>query len=208
MHIHIIPTVLSAIIAVILAAPPGTSSSSPSSTVTHRPNEPPKNTIAFPHLVIPGIDSSTAAALQRTVVRPSSRTNDTYDVYVSTGPGTIPGKEAWKGGKLWLGEVICETSLASPTFSEIDGLRAKLSKRPPICWQKNGGGSKCTRLVSHYGGVVSLCGTPSKQVECAAVSWATILIRLICGNSEWGKAGGMYKFALEDEEYNLRAVLH
>ncbi|KAI5850054.1 hypothetical protein BZA05DRAFT_454322 [Tricharina praecox] len=220
MRIHLlIPTLISAIVRFTMAAP--SSSSSSSAVVIIRPSELPESTIEFPAFDIPGLDyailgidyDGTAGASQPYApptfeVHPSTTVKGAYDVYVSTGNGKNPGEKEveWINGKVWAGQVVCETSNASPTFTEIDDLRYKLLKRPPWCVQRNGGGSQCTRLESSKGGDVSLCGSPSRAVECAAISWGLMWIKLMCPNNEFNRAGGMYKFLIK--KHKLRVALH
>ncbi|KAI5776429.1 hypothetical protein EDC01DRAFT_763208 [Geopyxis carbonaria] len=63
-------------------------------------------------------------------------------------------------------EIICDTTYASPTFSEIQGLLDLIYSKGIglYCVQSNMGGSWCTRLFSYKGASASLCGGIYRQL--------------------------------------------
>ncbi|KAA8913350.1 hypothetical protein FN846DRAFT_886597 [Sphaerosporella brunnea] len=95
----------------------------------------------------------------------------------------------------------CETSWASPTYSEISGLINILKAKTGKCIQKNPVGSKCTTIASYVGADAGLCGLFLESVSCADFAWAIETIRSECGNIAMQRAGGIWYFG------QLRAVL-
>ncbi|KAI5778460.1 hypothetical protein EDC01DRAFT_757088 [Geopyxis carbonaria] len=101
----------------------------------------------------------------------------------------------------------CDTTYASPTFSEIQGvlniLYSKGTKK--YCVQSNTHASRCTRLYSYKGASVSLCGNVD-AILCRRVWLDLTKIRDQCkwkdGIHGW-KAGGRYKY-----NWDLVSVLH
>ncbi|KAF8250358.1 hypothetical protein K440DRAFT_640482 [Wilcoxina mikolae CBS 423.85] len=76
------------------------------------------------------------------------------------------------------GQLICETSWASPTFSEIDAMTKHLdnAKKTALCAQTNPGGSKCTTHAKFNGGALAICGAAPWSVKCHELSWAGKLV--------------------------------
>ncbi|KAF8250359.1 hypothetical protein K440DRAFT_619873 [Wilcoxina mikolae CBS 423.85] len=66
---------------------------------------------------------------------------------------------------------LCYTSMASPTFSEIEEVIRLVKERRLPCKQRNRVGSKCTTLVSYFGGQLGICGTPTKSMDCSELAW-------------------------------------
>jgi hypothetical protein len=105
----------------------------------------------------------------------------------------------------YVGVMTCETSSASPTYSEIDYVVWKVSKQKKLtCFQDNPGGSKCTLLQKHHGGEFSICGDPTYGLPCEVMAWAGAEIKKRCGNDATQRAGGYFSFGSR----HLRAVIH
>jgi len=106
---------------------------------------------------------------------------------------------------VYVGSVTCETSWASPTYSEIDYVVWKVSKqRKRTCHQDNPGGSKCTLLQRYHGGELSICGDPTYGLPCATMAWAGAEIKKQCGNDAMQRAGGYFDFGIR----HIRTVIH
>ena len=108
------------------------------------------------------------------------------------------------------GRVICETSFASPTFSEVEGLIEKLNSRngnKGTCHLNNQIGSKCSRQGSYFGGEASLCGTATITLWCSSVAFAAQKIMDTCGDARLLRAGGMFYYD-RWKSRKLRAVIH
>ncbi|KAA8913351.1 hypothetical protein FN846DRAFT_902831 [Sphaerosporella brunnea] len=90
--------------------------------------------------------------------------------------------------------LTCETSWASPTYSEISGLLDILNAKKGVCIQKNSVGSKCTTIASFIGADAGLCGSPKWSVNCIVFAWAIDMIRKGCGNDDMQRAGGTWLF--------------
>ncbi|KAI5853864.1 hypothetical protein BZA05DRAFT_468445, partial [Tricharina praecox] len=144
----------------------------------------------LPNFSAPGSDSPAP------VVRLSPGSNATY-IY------TLPtSSEAWA-------MLTCETSWASPTFSEIDELikRAGIPHKGLIkCryFQDNGVGSYCKKVVHYKGGEISMCGKFLQGLTCESVVYAAMQVRDRCGHQEKSRAGGYYRF----NKVKLRVVVH
>jgi len=112
------------------------------------------------------------------------------------------------GDDVWLGNLKCETSWASPTFLEIDGAVHNIRNFGGFkgCIQKNGGASKCTRLTYHKGGDISLCGEYDHHIDCEGVIFAARTIRNKCGRPDMHRAGGLFRF--KDYMGGLRLAVH
>ncbi|KAA8898355.1 hypothetical protein FN846DRAFT_962465 [Sphaerosporella brunnea] len=100
------------------------------------------------------------------------------------------------------GYAKCETSWASPTYSEISGLQDILEKKGGYCQQYNPFGSMCTTSASYFGGDVGLCGMPLFTVSCAHLAWSLSVLKMACGIDYMGRAGGTWYFYPE-----LRGIL-
>lgn len=107
----------------------------------------------------------------------------------------------------WRGKLKCETSWASPTFTEIDQMVSQVMRRPnnKPCTNYNGIKSKCSKLESAKGGTISLCGHYGANINCPAVVYAAHYIRYLCANLDIARAGGSYTFANRN---SLRTVVH
>jgi len=93
------------------------------------------------------------------------------------------------------GTLICETSFASPTLSEISGAVGKLSSTAAAkCVQKNAAPSHCTTLASYKGGQIGICGEHLRDMSCKRVGWAAYAIALLCVDANTRRAGGKYIF--------------
>ncbi|KAI5776424.1 hypothetical protein EDC01DRAFT_780083 [Geopyxis carbonaria] len=112
-------------------------------------------------------------------------------------PGGAPNREG----------TVCDTTYASPTLSEIQGLLDVLYNKGIglYCLQGSRSGSKCTTLYSYKGASASLCGVVFR-VLCRQVWLDVIKIRDECkwkdGRHGW-KAGGRYQYPWQG-----MAVLH
>lgn len=93
------------------------------------------------------------------------------------------------------GTLICETSFASPTLSEISGAVGQLSPTAEAkCVQKNAAPSHCTMLASYKGGQIGICGEHLRDMSCKRVAWAAYTIALYCVDANTRRAGGKYIF--------------
>jgi len=92
--------------------------------------------------------------------------------------------------------LTCETSHASPTLTEIDGLASRLYKENgwDSCTHTQGNiaGSMCVRLASFKGGDVSICGTPWKTIPCKTTLWTLNEIKNKCASHDIHRAGGKF----------------
>jgi hypothetical protein len=68
--------------------------------------------------------------------------------------------------------VTCETTFASPTYSEIEEVKKLVVNAKTWCAQGNPGGSKCTAHASYKGGQLALCGSSNKSMKCEDLAWA------------------------------------
>ncbi|KAA8893789.1 hypothetical protein FN846DRAFT_977357 [Sphaerosporella brunnea] len=101
------------------------------------------------------------------------------------------------------GYAKCETSWASPTYSEIAGVYEILKKNNKgICEQTNAVGSKCKTLASYAGGQFGLCGLPTGIIPCEWLAWACDMLRKTCGNDGMQRAGGIWYY-----HQDLRGIL-
>ncbi|KAA8895315.1 hypothetical protein FN846DRAFT_970151 [Sphaerosporella brunnea] len=101
------------------------------------------------------------------------------------------------------GYAKCETSWASPTYSEIAGVYEILKKNNKgMCEQTNAVGSKCKTLASYYGGQFGLCGLPTGLIPCEWLAWACNMLRDACSYDEMQRAGGTWVFSQE-----MRSIL-
>ncbi|KAF8541085.1 hypothetical protein BDD12DRAFT_879491 [Trichophaea hybrida] len=92
------------------------------------------------------------------------------------------------------GAPLCYTSMDSPTFSEIEGVIRLVKEHRQPCKQRNRLGSKCTTLVSYFGGQLGICGTPMKSMDCSELAWGASQVMFYCGDKNIQRAGGMYRF--------------
>lgn len=104
----------------------------------------------------------------------------------SSGPSSFPTP----------GWVSCHTTWASPTFTEVNYLIAKIATHTGWndCTQKNMGGSKCTKLDKYYGGAISFCGKHDITRTCSMISTAAQKVRDHCSIGYMHRAGGVFKF--------------
>jgi hypothetical protein len=89
----------------------------------------------------------------------------------------------------------CETSNASPHIINVYGATNWLIKThgSARCWQKNFGGTKCSRRASVADAQLSICGKYEGWLECDLLAWAA---KHISNSCRWpnGKTGGWYDF--------------
>ncbi|KAI5842783.1 hypothetical protein BZA05DRAFT_422422 [Tricharina praecox] len=87
------------------------------------------HTIHFPHFEIPGIDDTQTNPESKfdptPIVRPNPASDVSFNYYNSTTDVSAAA---------WLCELVCETSWASLTYTEIDGLVDKLVKSKKTSW--------------------------------------------------------------------------
>ncbi|KAI5857763.1 hypothetical protein BZA05DRAFT_441069 [Tricharina praecox] len=195
-NLNILP-VLSALIA-FTAAAPGPLSTGLVYSDTNK-------LVDYTHISIPG--TGNAEQVNVAVLPAQADTGDKNNYQDKLVRGTGSGSVDEVNGEGW-GKVKCETSWASPTMSEIDGLIAKVydKKNWKTCsyWQSNGGGSMCTQIAKSDGGNVSLCGRYKQGLACEDIIWAMLEVKSRCGNHGMSRAGGYYIFF----QWNLRVVLH
>jgi hypothetical protein len=102
------------------------------------------------------------------------------------------------------GTLICETSFASPTLSEISGAVGRLSPTAAAkCVQKNAAPSHCTTLASYKGGQIGICGEHLRDMSCKRVAWAAYTIALYCVDASTRRAGGQYIFPGGDKSLTV-----
>jgi hypothetical protein len=154
-------------------------------------------------------NTTTLPAAYSTTGIPAKGINSTID----QGSGNITAIELGSDGPSWernfpiRGWLSCETSWASPTFTEIDYLIDKVAKKPGWrdCTQKNRFGSKCTMLESYRGGAISFCGRYGRTLACSVVATAAQIVRDHCDEPEMQRAGGIFRF---DGDANVWVVVH
>jgi len=142
-----------------------------------------------------------------------SISTNTTKLTVDYGSGNITAVELgsdWRssGGKFpTSGWLSCDTSWASPTFTEVDYLIAKVASNTgwKDCTQNNAFGSMCTKLSSYYGGAISFCGKFDFTLPCAKVAMAAQIIRDYCSEPSKHRVGGVFKFATNAD---LRVAVH
>jgi hypothetical protein len=133
---------------------------------------------------------------------------ETHEINLSGPPPTIEDlhvdPETGESDVTSWGYVKCDTSMGSPTNTEIEMLYQMFHSHASgsMCVQANGIGSKCTTLGKYNGGEVSLCGSWLYHVKCTEVAWAIGMIRDACKQSD-GRAGGTWVY-----DKHLRTVLH
>ena len=143
----------------------------------------------------------TAAAPTNSIVIPKMTT--TIDNSTGIAPGLVGAGDRFSATHASLpGLLVCKSSPASPTISEIDGL-IDLLKVKTLCRQGNAIGSLCTKLVSFHGGDVSLCGEWKHWMHCSDVAWCVAFIRDNCAPIN-GRVGGL--FSLQGKP--MRVVIH
>jgi hypothetical protein len=98
----------------------------------------------------------------------------------STGPVT-----SW-------GELVCETSNASPLVSHSKVVIERLKKSKKRCIQSNGVGSVCTQFESYKSAQAGMCGYLFWSVRCKELGWALEQIVNKCESN--GRAGGEWHF--------------
>lgn len=87
--------------------------------------------------------------------------------------------------------LVCETSQASPTFSEIDYMVMRLHKFAS-CLNTNPFGSHCTELIRYEGGNVAICGSYWGNLDCHDVASAVDNIRDNCADWNAQRSGGQF----------------
>ncbi|KAF8541084.1 hypothetical protein BDD12DRAFT_879490 [Trichophaea hybrida] len=161
----------------------------------------------FSHILVGSLLSFAACAPSSTAGGEikSSSTEPDIKTLVDTAKITSDLGDGLNDTATAFGQLICETSWASPTFSEIDTMTKWLdnAKKTAICAQTNPGGSKCTTHSKFKGGALAVCGVAPWSVKCHELSWAGKKIKNECGNQQMGRAGGIYIY-----DDNLRAVLY
>ncbi|KAI5801137.1 hypothetical protein EDC01DRAFT_628086 [Geopyxis carbonaria] len=103
--------------------------------------------------------------------------------------------------------IICDTTSASPTRSELEGLVALIRTKGPWmrCMNTNKHGSRCTQQFSYKGAAVSMCG-PTFRMVCQEVANDLLRIRDRCQwydrNGGW-KAGGRVQYNADGKRTEL-----
>lgn len=111
------------------------------------------------------------------------------------------------GNQVWLVDIVCETSKASPEFLDVRGAISTLAKKAgQWCIQTNPFGSKCQTHARYGDAAIAICGKHAYGIQCEDLERAASFVWYYCRKSYKGvwKAGGQVKW----DKGKMRAILH